>query len=178
MLPMLISLPGSGSNAPQAIEVEVLPSAPKAAVRPEADPATTSALPLLKEAPVPDPAPIEAAPSAPEIEAAPEPVRPAAPAPSVAHPNLVEVAPTEAPDRTVEPAKLEASPVEEAPDDMPQQVSPESNFAQFLIELQAGPGVGEDEIAGGVVELVAEHAMVIAELVEIWPKCGAIRSRA
>src|SRR5262245_57056374 len=60
---------------------------------------------------------------------------------------------------------------------MPQQVSPESNFAQFLIELQAGPGV-EDEIAGGVVELVAEHAMVIAELVEIWPKCGAIRSRA
>jgi hypothetical protein len=40
------------------------------------------------------------------------------------------------------------------------------NLAQFSIELQAGLGVGEGEIAGVVIELVAEHAMVIAELVE------------
>jgi len=126
MLPMLITLPGPGGNAPPAIEVEELPSAPKAAVKPEADPATTSALPVMKEAPAHEPAPIEAAPSAPDIEAAPEPVKPgSAPAPSAAHPSPVESAPLESPDRTVEPAKLEASPVEEAPDDTPQQVSPD-----------------------------------------------------
>jgi nicotinate-nucleotide--dimethylbenzimidazole phosphoribosyltransferase len=128
MLPMLITLPGPGGNAPQPIAVEVVPSAPKAAVKPEADPATTSALPVTKEAPAHEPAPIEVAPSVPDVEAAPEPVKPdSALAPAVAHPSPVELAPAEAPDRTVEPAKLEASPVEEAPDDTPQQVSPESS---------------------------------------------------
>jgi hypothetical protein len=43
---MLITLPGPGSYVPPAIEVAVLPSA----VKPEADPATTSALPVMKEA--------------------------------------------------------------------------------------------------------------------------------
>jgi len=125
---MLITLPGPGSNAPPPIAVEVVPSAPKAAVKPEADPATTSALPVTKEAPANEPAPIEVAPSAPDIEAAPEPVKPdAAQVPSVAQPSSVELAPAEAPDRTVEPAKQEASRVEEAPDDTPQQVSPESS---------------------------------------------------
>ena len=116
MLPMLITLPRPGSNAPPTIEVEVLHSAPNAAVKPEADPATTSALPVMKETPAHEPASIEAAPSAPDVEAAPEPVKPdSAPAPSVARPSPVELAPAEPPDRAVEPAKLEASPVEEAP---------------------------------------------------------------
>ena len=113
MLPMLITLPGPGNNAPPAIEVEVLHSAPNAAVKPEADPATTSALPVVKEeAPAYEPAPIEAAPAAADVEAAPEPVEPdGAPATSVAHPSPAEIAPAEAPDRTVEPARLEANPI-------------------------------------------------------------------
>jgi len=65
---MLITLPGPGSNAPPA---EALPSTPNAAVKPESDPATTSALPLVKGAPSAEPAPVEAAPSSPDVEAAP-----------------------------------------------------------------------------------------------------------
>jgi hypothetical protein len=137
---MLITLPGPGSNVPPPIAVEVVPSAPEAAVKPEADPATTSALPLVKEAPAPQPAPVEADPSAPDIEAAPEPVKPnSAPAPSVARPSPVELAPAEPPDRTAEPAKLEASPVEEAPDDTPQQISPESSAPAGVKALPPEP---------------------------------------
>jgi hypothetical protein len=123
---MLITLPGPASNAPPAIEVEVLRSVPNAAMKPEADPATTSALPVVKEqTPAPQPTPIEAAPAAADVEAAPESVRPdGALTPSVAHPSPAEIAPAEAPDRTVEPARLEANPIEAVPDDTPQQVSP------------------------------------------------------
>jgi hypothetical protein len=50
MLPMLITLPGPGSNAPPAIDVEMLQPAP---VLPKhaADPATTSALPKVEASP-------------------------------------------------------------------------------------------------------------------------------
>ncbi|HSB59181.1 MAG TPA: hypothetical protein VLD66_06220 [Methyloceanibacter sp.] len=135
MLPMLITLPGPGSNAPPAIEVEVLHSAPSAAAKPEADPATTSALPLVKEAPALKPAPIELAPSAADVEAAPEPVKPdSTPAPSVAESNPAEVVPTKIEEQTLEPAKPEASPIEQAPDDTPQQLSPEvSSPTQVLV---------------------------------------------
>ena len=128
MLPMLITLPGPGGNPPPAIDVEVVPPGAERSGEDHADPATTAALPEVKEAPAHEPAPIEAAPPAPDVEAAPEPVKPdSVSAPSAAHPSPVELAPAEAPDRTVEPAKQEASPVEEAPDDTPQQVSPESS---------------------------------------------------
>src|SRR4029077_6124171 len=68
------------------------------------------------------------------------PVKPdSAPAPSVARPSPVELAPAEPPDRTVEPAKLEASPVEETPDDTPQQASPESSAPSEVKALPPEP---------------------------------------
>ena len=50
MLPMLITLPGPGSNAPPAIDVEVLTTRSRFAEA-LADPATTSALPKVEASP-------------------------------------------------------------------------------------------------------------------------------
>ena len=51
MLPMLITLPGPGGSAPPAIDVELLQPAPSIALPSITDPATTSALPKVNEAP-------------------------------------------------------------------------------------------------------------------------------
>jgi hypothetical protein len=110
-------------------------------VKPEADQATTSALPVMKEAPARELAPIEAAPSAPEIEAAPEPVKPdSALAPSVARPSPVELAPAEPPDRTVEQSWKQAR-SRRPPDDTPQLVSPEASAPAQVKALPPKPEV-------------------------------------
>ena len=86
LLPMLITLPGPGSNAPPAIDVEVLKPA---AVLPKhaADPATTSALPR-----------VEASPAEPRTEQA----RPEdAARPATAQP--IEVPPDDMPQQTASP---------------------------------------------------------------------------
>jgi hypothetical protein len=50
-----------------------------------------------------------------------------------------QTVPTEPPDRTVDPARLEASPVEAAPDDTPQQVSPEASVPAEVKALTPEP---------------------------------------
>lgn len=86
MLPMLITLPGPGSNAPPAIDVEVLQPAP-ALPKHAADPVTTSALPK-----------VEASPSEPRTEQAkPED----AARPATAQP--IEVPPDDMPQQIASP---------------------------------------------------------------------------
>lgn len=145
MLPMLITLPGPGGNPPPAIDVEVLHPVPSAPEKTIADPATTAALPEVKEAPAPSlPAPIAAPPLEPQPDAKAEPAKlDEMSAPSEASP--VDVAPPTAAE-AVELVKSEPTPVEAAPDDMPQQVAtPEATAPTEVNEVTApGPGVKEE----------------------------------
>ncbi|MGB0057336.1 MAG: hypothetical protein WBQ20_11395 [Methyloceanibacter sp.] len=145
MLPMLITLPGPGGNPPPAIDVEVLHPVPSAPEKTIADPATTAALPEVKEAPAPSlPAPIAAPLLEPQPDAKAEPAKlDEMSAPSEASP--VDVAPPTAAE-AVELVKSEPTPVEAAPDDMPQQVAtPEATAPTEVNEVTApGPGVKEE----------------------------------
>ncbi len=88
MLPMLITLPGPGSSAPPAIDVEVVQPSP---ILPKhlADPATTSALPKVEASPA---------------EPASEPARPEEAAkPATAQPGPIEVPPDDMPQQIASP---------------------------------------------------------------------------
>ena len=88
MLPMLITLPGPGSSAPPAIDVEVVRPSP---ILPKhlADPATTSALPKVE---------------APPAEFASEPAgREEAAKPATAQPGPIEVPPDDMPQQIASP---------------------------------------------------------------------------
>ena len=88
MLPMLITLPGPGSSAPPAIDVEVVQPSP---VLPKhlGDPATTAALPKVEAAPA---------------EAVSEPARrEEAAKPATAQPSPIEVPPDDMPQQIASP---------------------------------------------------------------------------
>jgi hypothetical protein len=138
MLPMLITLPRPGSNAPSAINIEVLRPAPSVAI---ADPAMTSALPGVKVPPG-SPAPIADAPSKSEPSegketsaSLPSPIA-AAPAAADAGPvaefaaetapRTADVAPEGAPDEAADLPTPKPNRGEGAPGDTSQQLMPEA----------------------------------------------------
>jgi hypothetical protein len=140
---MLITLPRPGSNAPSAINIEVLRPAPSVTAKAIADPAMTSALPGVKVTPG-SPAPIADAPSKSEPSegketsaSLPSPIA-AAPAAADAGPvaelapetapRTADVAPEGAPDEAADLPTPTPKPNrgEGAPGDTSQQLMPEA----------------------------------------------------
>jgi hypothetical protein len=118
---MLITLPGPGASVPPAIDIEVVEPAANAASKAPADPATTSALPQGNGAP--------SAEQAASVDASSPPA---------------DGAPGTAWNKVTATTRVEPSPVEVPPDDMPQQIAATEPYAH---PAAASPVAGSPRLA-------------------------------